>query len=61
MAPNIAMHLSRLQVLLVNPLSHGGQVMASVMPPSVIVSCVLQYAPSLEQYLRCNFSSLRVI
>jgi len=30
MAPNIAMHLSRRQVLLVYPLSHGGQVMASV-------------------------------
>jgi hypothetical protein len=30
MAPNIVMRLSRLQVLLVYPLSHGGQVMASV-------------------------------
>lgn len=30
MTPNIAMHLSRLHVLLVYPLSHGGQVMASV-------------------------------
>lgn len=30
MAPNIAMHLSRRQVLLVCPLAHGGQVMASV-------------------------------